>query len=283
MARYAPQKFIRGAYIINIFFFATCGTKIRRIFETSYYVIILRHFGVDFFREDTNKITISRYFTTFIFLVYLPRITNITKRLMVKQKIVLYSLLGVLSALALSSCSNTTDSSLERAKEKKDSQFEDLFRGVLNEKTADVSKDQIKTSDLDKTEKDFLLELSELAEDNFIFEEFFLEIAEGGNPDVIENRILSSSLSRQYQEPLILILKSSVEKQTLRDAGGDYTDFLTPDQKKARKKEIRKAAAKALSAILQKDPAKAVKEAQEDLQRIRDKYTDIARKNGWKG
>ena len=202
---------------------------------------------------------------------------------MAKQKIILYSLLGVLSALALSSCSNTTDSSLEKTKEKTDSQFEDLFRGVLNEKTADVSKDQIKTSDLDKTEKDFLLELSELAEDNFIFEEFFLEIAEGGNPDVIENRILSSSLSRQYQEPLILILKSSVEKQTLRDAGGDYTDFLTPDQKKARKKEIRKAAAKALSAILQKDPAKAVKEAQEDLQRIRDKYTDIARKNGWKG
>lgn len=236
-----------------------------------------------FFGGDVNKITISRYFTTFIFLVDLPRITNITKRLVVKQKIVLYSLLGVLSALALSSCSNTTDSSLERAKEKTDSQFEDLFRGVLNEKTADVSKDQIKTSDLDKTEKDFLLELSELAEDNFIFEEFFLEIAEGENPDVIENRILSSSLSRQYQEPLILILKSSVEKQTLRDAGGDYTDFLTPDQKKARKKEIRKAAAKALSAILQKDPAKAVKEAQEDLQRIRDKYTDLARKNGWKG
>ena len=202
---------------------------------------------------------------------------------MVKRKIVLYSLLGVLSALALSSCSNTTDSSLERAKEKKDSQFEDLFRGVLNEKTADVSKDQIKTSDLDKTEKDFLLDLSELADDNSTFEEFFLEIADGENPDVIENRILSSSLSRQYQEPLILILKSSVEKQTLRDAEGDYTDYLTPDQKKARKKEIRKAAAKALSAILQEDPAKAVKEAQEDLQRIHDKYTDLARKNGWKG
>lgn len=110
-----------------------------------------------------------------------------------------------------------------------------------------------------------------------------MEIAEGGNPDVIENRILSSSLSRQYQEPLILILKSSVEKQTLRDAGGDYTDFLTPDQKKARKKEIREAAAKAILAILQQDPARAVKEAQENLQKIHDKYTDIARKNGWKG
>ena len=36
----APQKIIGGAYIINIFFFATCGTKIRRIFETSYIVIL---------------------------------------------------------------------------------------------------------------------------------------------------------------------------------------------------------------------------------------------------
>ena len=48
MARYAPQKFIRGAYIINMFFFSTCGTKIRRFFETSYYVIVLRYFGVNF-------------------------------------------------------------------------------------------------------------------------------------------------------------------------------------------------------------------------------------------
>ena len=243
-----------------------------------FYVILGRFFG-----GDTNNIATSRYCKSFIFLLDLPRVTNITKRLMAKQKIILYSLLGVLSALALSSCSNTTDSSLEKAKEKTDSQFEDLFRGVLNEKTADVSKDQIKTSDLDKTEKDFLLELSELADDNSTFEEFFVEIAEGGNPDVIENRILSSSLSRQYQEPLILILKSSVEKQTLRDAGGDYTDFLTPDQKKARKKEIREAAAKAILAILQEDPAKAVREAQENLQKIHDKYTDLARKNGWKG
>lgn len=46
LARYAPQKFIRGAYIINTFFFPTCGTKIRRFFETSYYVIVLRYFGV---------------------------------------------------------------------------------------------------------------------------------------------------------------------------------------------------------------------------------------------
>jgi len=36
----APQKFIRGAYIINMFFFSTCGTKVRRFFETSYYVIL---------------------------------------------------------------------------------------------------------------------------------------------------------------------------------------------------------------------------------------------------
>ena len=43
-----PKKSYGGAYIINIFFFATCGTKIRRFFETSYYVIVLRYFGVNF-------------------------------------------------------------------------------------------------------------------------------------------------------------------------------------------------------------------------------------------
>lgn len=51
----APQKFIRGAYIINMFFFSTCGTKVRRFFETSYYVI----FGVIFFwggyKQNHNK------------------------------------------------------------------------------------------------------------------------------------------------------------------------------------------------------------------------------------
>ena len=36
---------MRGAYIINIFFFATCGTKIRRIFENSFYVILGGIFG----------------------------------------------------------------------------------------------------------------------------------------------------------------------------------------------------------------------------------------------
>jgi hypothetical protein len=49
LARYAPQKIIRGAYIINIFFFATCGTKIRRIFYPPKSVIVLRHFGHEFF------------------------------------------------------------------------------------------------------------------------------------------------------------------------------------------------------------------------------------------
>ena len=41
----APQKFMRGAYIINEFFFATCGTKIRRIFYPPKSVIVLRQFG----------------------------------------------------------------------------------------------------------------------------------------------------------------------------------------------------------------------------------------------
>ena len=41
----APQKFMRGAYIINEFFFATCDTKIRRIFYPPKSVIVLRQFG----------------------------------------------------------------------------------------------------------------------------------------------------------------------------------------------------------------------------------------------
>ena len=42
----APQKIIGGGIYYQYIFFSTCGTKIRRIFETSYYVILGRFFGV---------------------------------------------------------------------------------------------------------------------------------------------------------------------------------------------------------------------------------------------
>ena len=42
-------------------FFSICGTKIRRIFYPPKSVIVLRHFGVDFFEEDTKNIATSRY------------------------------------------------------------------------------------------------------------------------------------------------------------------------------------------------------------------------------
>ena len=68
LARYAPQKIIRGAYIINIFFFATCGTKIRRIFYPPKSVIVLRHFGVDFLaRYAPQKIIRGAYIINIFF------------------------------------------------------------------------------------------------------------------------------------------------------------------------------------------------------------------------
>lgn len=67
----APQKFIRGAYIINIFFFATCGTKIRRIFYPPKSVIVLRHFGVDFLGKTqriSQQVGIAYIFRNFLSL-----------------------------------------------------------------------------------------------------------------------------------------------------------------------------------------------------------------------
>lgn len=63
-----------GAYIINIFFFPTCDTKIRRIFYPPKSVIVLRHFEVDFFWEDINKIITSRYcMLFFVFHIFAIR------------------------------------------------------------------------------------------------------------------------------------------------------------------------------------------------------------------
>ena len=78
----APQKFIRGAYIINIFFFATCGTKIRRFFETSFCVIVLRHFGVDFLGKTqriSQQVGIAYIFRNFfIFAVRQPLMRDLS-------------------------------------------------------------------------------------------------------------------------------------------------------------------------------------------------------------
>ena len=46
--RFAPPKIHTGGIYYQYSNFPTCGTKIRRIFETSYYVIVLRYFGVNF-------------------------------------------------------------------------------------------------------------------------------------------------------------------------------------------------------------------------------------------
>jgi hypothetical protein len=55
-------------------FFPHLWYKDKVFFETSCYVIILRHSGVDFFLEDTNKIITSRYcILFFVFHIFAIR------------------------------------------------------------------------------------------------------------------------------------------------------------------------------------------------------------------
>lgn len=127
------------------------------------------------------------------------------------------------------------------------------------------------------------------AEDEF--DRIFLLIADDMDEEGLNllEEIAKSNLSMDVKQSLMTLhlnLKElSLKDQSLRAAGnegGDYTDYLTDEQKRQRKREILEASKQALVDIfINMDPGGAVDRATKRLQEIHDKYEKMAQDNGY--